>query len=128
MVLDPSMLLQLTRTSADSVTANAEAAGNGARGGRAKERSSGAKAREPPKETRVPPHSYVDAWKSINGRPFSPWIDASVDIWDSGFGLEGPSPGKWLQMPPADSELDKAALAMDVSTFVLLVAFLRKPM
>ncbi|CAN0312071.1 unnamed protein product, partial [Hapterophycus canaliculatus] len=51
LVLDPDMLLQLAKKSSEN--------------------------RQVPPS---PPHSHVDAWKSINGRPFARWIDPFVDV------------------------------------------------
>lgn len=101
MVLDPDMLLQLAKKSAETSPA---AGGDGGR------RRRGGKVKKP----RTPPVSTVDAWKSINGRPFLRWIDATVDVYDARFGDEGPSNAEWLQLPPLEAELDRAAGAMEV--------------
>ena len=101
MVLDPDMLLQLAKKSAETSPA---AGGGGGRGGR------GGKGKKP----RTPPVSTVDAWKSINGRPFARWIDPTVDVYDARFGNEGPSNAEWLQLPPLEVELDRAAGVMEV--------------
>lgn len=93
MVLDPDMLLQLAKRSAET-----SSAAGGSRGGRA----------------RQAPHSTVDAWKSINGRPFARWTDPTVDVWDARFEGEGPSNAEWLALPPLEAELDRAAGMMEV--------------
>ncbi|CAM9469147.1 unnamed protein product [Laminaria digitata] len=101
MVLDPDMLLQLAKKSAE--TSPAAGGGGGGRGGR------GGKTKKP----RTAPVSTVDAWKSINGRPFARWIDPTVDVYDERFGDEGPSNAEWLQLPPLEAELDRAAGVME---------------
>lgn len=99
MVGDPDMLLQLAKRSAETSPA--------ADGGRRTRGSGG-------ERQRTSPISSVDAWKSINGRPFIRWINPSVDIWDAAFGGEGPSNAEWLEMPPLDEELDRASAVMEV--------------
>ncbi|CAM9483537.1 unnamed protein product [Ectocarpus fasciculatus] len=94
LVLDPDMLLQFAKKTAEI---NA-AAGHG-------QQQRG----KPPRPT----PSHVDAWKSINGRPFTRWIDPSVDVWDARFEGEGPPNAEWLQLPPLQAELDRAAWVME---------------
>lgn len=101
MVLDPDMLLQVAKKSAE----NSPAAGRGRRGGGGGG-GAGGKSRNP--------HSHVDGWKSINGRPFTRWIDPAVDVWDERFEGEGPSNAEWLQQPPVQAELDRAEGVMEV--------------
>lgn len=103
MVLDPDMLLQLSKKSAET----SQAAGGGRGGGRG--------GRDKGKTLRTPPRSYVDAWKSINGRPFARWINPAVDVWDDQFEGEGPSNAEWLEFPLIEAELDRAAGVMEVS-------------
>lgn len=107
MVLDPDMLLQLAKTSAETSPA---ADGGGRSGGR----GGGRRGRDNGKLPRAPPHSNVDAWKSINGRPFARWIDPAVDVWDARFGEDGPSNAEWLELPPVEAELSRAAGVMEV--------------
>lgn len=107
MVLDPDMLLQLTKKTAE--TSPAAGGGRGGQGG------------GQTKQLRTPPHSNVDAWKAINGRPFSRWIDPSVDVWDNLFEGEGPSNLEWLHAPIADAELESAAGMMEVRVCVVLL-------
>lgn len=93
LVVDPDMILQLTKKSAESMTASQ---GRGARSARS-----------------TPPYSHVDGWKSVNGRPFTPWLKSSVDVWDveldDEIGLAG-----WLHSPQSDAALDFTAIAMEV--------------
>lgn len=101
MVLDPDMLLQLAKKSSENSPAasRSRSSGGGAAGGNTPPRS---------------PHSHVDAWKSINGRPFARWIDPSVDVWEERFEGQGPSNAEWLQLPPVQAELDRAEGVMEV--------------
>eukprot|EP00752_Nemacystus_decipiens_P004634 g4228.t1 len=103
LVLDPDMLLQLAKKSA-VVTPPARGRGRGGAGGAGR----GRQEKAPPS-----PYSHVDAWKSINGRPFARWIDPSVDVRDARFGGDGPSNAEWLELPPRHSELDRAAGVME---------------
>lgn len=103
MVLDPDMLLQLAKKTAE--TSPAADGGRGGRGGRGRGQGT---------RLRTSPLSNVDAWKSINGRPFSRWIDPSVDVWDDRFEGEGPSNQEWLHAPVSDAELERAAGMMEV--------------
>lgn len=111
MVLDPDMLLQLTKKTAESMKTSSGHTGN--KNSRRGKRAPAAGARG---SSFTPPHSHVDAWKSINGRPFSPWIDPLVDVWDGNFGVDGPSPREWLKAPPSEAELDRAEGTMEVCT------------
>ncbi|CAM9305075.1 unnamed protein product [Ectocarpus sp. 13 AM-2016] len=94
LVLDPDMLLQFAKKTAEI---NA-AAGHG---------------HQQKGKPQLPAASHVDAWKSINGRPFTRWIDPSVDVWDPRFEGEGPPNAEWLQSPPLQAELDRAAGVME---------------
>lgn len=111
MVLDPDMLLQLAKKSA----VVSPEAGGGGRGGRGRGRGGGRGGgqRQQGKAPRSP-YSHVDAWKSVNGRPFARWIDPSVDVWDARFEGDGPSNAEWLESPPLEAELDRAAGVMEV--------------
>lgn len=105
LVLDPDMLQQLAKKTAESMTTSKPTA----RARRDKKSKS-----EGATVVRTPPFSHVDAWKSINDRPFAPWIDPSVDLWDSRFGADGPAAEDWLETPPSSEELDKAVSTMEV--------------
>lgn len=109
------MLLQLAKKSA-VVTSAADGRGRGrgrggARGGRGQQGNA-------PRST----YSHVDAWKSINGRPFARWIDPAVDVWDARFEGEGPSNAEWLESPPMEAELDRAAGVTEVCIYAFFVA------
>ena len=102
------MLLQLAKKSAVATAAAAGGRGRGrGRGGAGGGRGQHGKA---PRS----PYSHVDAWKSINGRPFARWVDPSVDVWDARFEGDGPSNAEWLELPPLEAELDRAAGVMEV--------------
>lgn len=113
LVLDPDMLLQLAKKSA--VTSSATGAGAGGRGERGRERRQQQQLQKPRS-----PYSHVDAWKSINGRPFARWVDPSVDVWDSRFEEGGPPNAEWLELPPLAAELDRAAGVMEVGLRAVL--------
>lgn len=114
LVLDPDMLRQLARRTAESITTSTKSPKQ-ADNDKAKENGNNMG----PKIIRTPPYSHVDAWKSINRRPFSPWIDPTVDVWDARFGGDGPAPGDWLESPPSDDELGRAASTIEVCLVVL---------
>lgn len=124
-MLDPDMLLQLAKRSAViSPAAGGRGRGRGrGRGGGGRGRGGeeggrdqqGKAAAAPPPPS---PYSHVDGWKSINGRPFARWIDPSVDVWDARFEGDGPSNAEWLELPPLEAELDRAAGVMEVTIFV----------
>lgn len=117
MVLDPDMLLQLAKKSA---VMTQEAVGRGQ--GRGRGRGAG-RGRGQQEKAQRSPYSHVDAWKSINGRPFARWIDPSVDVWDARFEGEGPSNADWLESPPLEAELDRAAGVMEVCMYANRHAF-----
>ncbi|CAM9227953.1 unnamed protein product [Pylaiella littoralis] len=106
LVLDPDMLLQLAKKSA----VTSPTGGGGGRGGRGRGR--GQQQQQQQHKPR-PPYSHVDAWKSINGRPFARWIDPTVDVWDTRFEGDGPPNAEWLELPPLEAELDRAAGVME---------------
>lgn len=106
LVLDPDMLQQLARKTAESLMTSSKPTARARRDKKSK--SEGATV------VRTPPFSHVDAWKSINDRPFCPWIDPSLDLWDSRFGADGPAAEDWLETPPSSEELDKAVSTMEV--------------
>lgn len=88
MVVDPEMLLQLAHRVAES---SAEAK-------RRSQRAGG-----------MAPHAYVDAWKSVNGRPFAPWLDASVDVSDA-----EPPTEAWMRRPLDVAAIPGVERAMEV--------------
>lgn len=118
LVLDPDMLLQLAKKSAVTTPTGAGAGGAGGRGGRGRGRGQQRQQQKPRS-----PYSHVDAWKSINDRPFARWIDPSVDVWDARFEEGGPPNAEWLELPPLAAELDRAAGVIEVR---LRAAFDRK--
>ncbi|CAM9313648.1 unnamed protein product [Choristocarpus tenellus] len=100
MVLDPEMILQLVRVSAPLTPP-------------------GSRTRQDISESLSPPQSYVDAWKSVNGRPFMRLSDPTVDLWGEdglgwGEGRQMPLQGEWLQTPLRDWELESSLAAIEV--------------
>lgn len=109
-MLDPDMLLQLAKKSA--MTTMPPGGGRGR--GQAGRGEGGRGARGQQGKAAPSPYSQVDAWKSINGRPFARWTDPAVDVWDARFEGEGPPNAEWLETPPMQAELDRAAGVMEV--------------